>query len=239
MAIQFFDGEFNIYKSIDNEEANDFFVIDSFSQEYIRRSAPKIEIYLADKENTEVDSVYREGNKGIIYAEPVRVNGIIIQNPIIQELTKFGIQEDNDVTFKFNYTEMFDQLGREIQVGDWIRVTLKDPSENSKEKRKIAETDGASNVDNTQGSKRYLVRYYHVTNAIPEDNYLYTYLHWSCFCEMKYPDSAQLPGVDPRDIENTENDDRHGAQDGVETNPDMPDKKEAEGQGSEGGGWDY
>ncbi len=240
MSIQFFDGEFNLYKSASGgQNVNDFFIIDSFSQEYIARSSPKIEVYFALKADAEIDKVYREASLGLDFSLPVRVNAAMIQNQFIQDLTKWGIQEDNDVTFKFNYTEMFDKLGREVQVGDWIRATLADPSDNTTDTRDIADTELANNVDITQGTKRYLVRYYHVTNAVPDDNYLYTYEHWSCYCEMKYPDADKLPGVDPRDIENVGDDDRFGKEGGVETNPDLPDKKEYEGQDGDGGGWGY
>jgi len=200
-GIKFFDGEFNIFNPA-GEEINDFHVIDSFSQEQIRRSSAKVEIYLALKNEIAIDQVYQEGNKGVIYQEPIRINGIYQLNPILQELTKFGIQEDNELTFKFNYTEMLSTLGREIQIGDWIRISIKNQSDTG------SDFTEQGNDKETQGTKRHFIRYYKATNAIPDDNYLYNYLHWSVFAEMKYPDSDVLPGVDPRDIKNIGEDDR-------------------------------
>lgn len=226
-GIKFFDGNFNIF-SPDESGVNDFYVIDSFSQEQISRSSAKVEVFLAQKNEIAIDQVYKEGNKGVVYAEPIRVNAIYLLNPIIQELTKFGIQEDNELTFKFNYTEMMDLLGREVQIGDWIRITIKNQADTA------SDFTEQGNDTKTQGTKRHFTRYYKVTNAIPDDNYLYNYLHWSCFAEMKFPDSDLLPNIDPRDIENTSDDDRYGNAGGVETNPEQPDPPPY--QGNQGGG---
>ncbi len=154
----------------------DFYTMDKQNQEYIARGSPRIVVFRLDREATEIDTTIGEAKGNEFYKQGVVVQGIYEYSPIVEQLMKFGIETEQDVILKFNYTHLLERIGRPTMAGDIIAVYLTnyrlDPTLLEKDVR----------------SKDYYVRqvqkFYRVNTALPTNLFLYQYMNIENNCSL-------------------------------------------------------
>ena len=166
------DGPFQIYGHPTHETPfnlmKDFHTIDKINQEYMTRSSSRLIVAKLDRELTEVDTLTGEPTGNEIFKKGIVVHGVYELNPIIQELSKFGITEDEDIIIKFNYTHLIERLGRPISAGDVVAVYL--TSSRLTEQQLINDQAGKD------AYVRQIRKIYKINTAVPKDIFLYNYL---------------------------------------------------------------
>jgi hypothetical protein len=154
----------------------DFYTMDKQNQEYIARGSPRIIVFRLDRESTVIDTTLGEARGDEFYKKGVVVHGVYEYSPIVEQLMKFGIDADQDIIIKFNYTHLLERIGRPVMAGDIIAVYLTnyrlDPAQLAQDVR----------------SKDYYVRqvqkFYRVNTALPTNLFLYQYMNIECNCGM-------------------------------------------------------
>jgi len=172
-------GTFSIYggPTGDNQAVmQDFYTMDKQNQEYIARGSPRIIIFRLDREATVINTTLGEAQGDEFYKKGVVVKGVYEYSPVVEQLMKFGIDADQDIIIKFNYTHLLERIGRPVMAGDIIAVYLTnyrlDPIQLEKDVK----------------SKDYYVRqvqkFYRVNTALPTNLFLYQYMNIECNCGM-------------------------------------------------------
>ena len=104
--------------------------------------------YLKDKE--QLDELYEEGERAILPGK-YAVNGVFELPLWAQELGKYGIAEQEELTVNFNVSKLTGQLdGSVIHIGDLLMIH----------------------------TTIYGWKYYEIMNAVPSGNFLGQYLMW-------------------------------------------------------------
>ena len=171
-------GPFTIYGSPTHETPfnlyKDFYTYDKLNQEYMERASSRIIVAKLDREQTDVDAIIGEPTGNEIFKKGVVVYGVYELNPIIQELSKFGISEDEDIILKFNYTHCIERIGRPVAVGDIIAVYLTSA--------RMTEAQLAADQLGKDFYVRQIRKLYRVNTSIPKSMFLYNYLEIECNC---------------------------------------------------------
>ena len=172
------EGPFSIYGNPTHETPfnfmKDFYTIDKINQEYMQRASSRIIVARLDREETEVDPVLGEASGHEYFKKGIAIYGIYELNPIIQELSKFGISEDEDIIIKFNYTHLIERLGRPLTPGDMMAVYLTS--------NRLTEAQLAADQKGKDYYVRQIRKIYRVNTAVPKDLFLYNYLTIECNC---------------------------------------------------------
>lgn len=140
----------------------EYSLIDAMTQEVFENYSSEVYYWIFNRVATaehqdELDVAYGEASRGTaeVYSGPFKVAAALQINPIIQELTKLGAQQIQEVDIYCNIAAMQDYLeGETPKIGDIMRVTW-------------IESDN---------SRRYV--FYHIANVTPVDIYNYRYTNW-------------------------------------------------------------
>lgn len=167
---------FSIYGDPTHETASainkNFYTIDAINREYISIASPRMIVKKLDREKTIVDDLLGESSGNEYFKKGIVVKGLMELNPIVQELARFGISEDEDIILKFNFTHMITRLGRPIMPGDLVCVYL------------TTNRIDQAQVDADIYGKGYYVRQmkkvYKINTAVPKDMFLFNWLTMEC-----------------------------------------------------------
>lgn len=113
----------------------------------------------------ELDTVYGENvsaGANVYTTEPIRVYGYFEINPILQEITRMGIEQIEEINIFTNINDFFDKTGVEPRSGDVFRMDFIDKNNENALKR----------------------NFYTVGSVTPTDLYHFKYLTWQVYAEM-------------------------------------------------------
>lgn len=115
------------YKLYD-EESPDYGLAQSMMEEAMQFVSPKILWWRYDHITSEskasaMDKLYGENSKGDKFLNPIEVFGWVENNPILQELTRLGLEENEEINLFCDTTDLTSRLGREPQSGDILRIS--------------------------------------------------------------------------------------------------------------------
>lgn len=141
----------------------EYSLIDAMTEEVFVNYSPELAYWSLNEPTTEasrdeLDKLYGEKSSDtgkITYDGPFQVYGTLQINPIIQELTKVGLQQIEEIDFYVNIAAMAEYIeGRYPKYGDVLRVTY-------------IETDN---------SRRYV--FYNIANVTPVDLYNFRHINY-------------------------------------------------------------
>jgi len=141
-------------------------LVDQESIDHIKINSPYILYWKVDhdeteRHNDELSNLYQESDQLVFYnKEPIRVYMYAEISPIIQELSRIGISELNEINLITNITDINEKLGRSPASGDLISIYF------------------------FQKDKKASQRFYTVVSASLSDLHLYRYLHLILNCEQ-------------------------------------------------------
>ena len=158
----------------------EYALVDAINSEIFENYSPEISYWSFNAAATEVnmdelDAIYGEVSRQNVkqYFGPYDPKGTLEINPIIQELTRLGLQQIEEVDLYCNIAAMHDYLdGKDPIAGDIFRITW-------------LETDI---------ERRYI--FYSVANVTPVDIYNFRYTNWLINAEQtplhNVPDEIKL-----------------------------------------------
>jgi len=145
----------------------EYSLIDSMTSEIFENYSTEIAYWLFGRAETEanldeLDEVYGESSKNKrIYSGPFDVKGTLTINPIIQELTRLGLEQIEEIDFYCNIAAMDEYLeGEPPKAGDIFRVTWIEK----------------------ENTRRYV--FYSVANVTPTDIYNSRYINYLISAEQ-------------------------------------------------------
>lgn len=99
-----------------------------YSQELFITVSPKILYWklnhtLTNTNRDEVDDLYGESSQKSIYEKPVQIYAKEEINPIIQELTKLGLEQKDEIILFTNIIDIHSRLGSPPKSGDIFRIS--------------------------------------------------------------------------------------------------------------------
>lgn len=119
------DPKFKIY---DPTISTEYDLANSFSAEAMKFVSPKIIYWRLDKDATDADQsddedIYNEKIGETIFKDPLEIFGYIEVNPIIQEITRLGIEQLEELNIFVNLQEVVKILGEKPKGGDIMRIS--------------------------------------------------------------------------------------------------------------------
>jgi len=139
----------------------EYSLIDSMTSEVFENYSPEIAWWSLNRTETEANrdelsEVYGESKPSSkMFDGPFPVAGAFEINPIIQELTRLGLEQIEEVDFYCNIAAMQEYTeGRDPKGGDVFRVTWLE----------------------TNSERRFV--FYNVSNVTPVDIYNYRHINW-------------------------------------------------------------
>jgi len=141
-------------------------LVDQQSIDHIKINSPYILYWKIDQESTEMhndelSNLYRESDQLVFYnKKPIRVYMHAEISPVVQELSRIGISELNDINLITNKTDIVEKLGRFPINGDLISIYF------------------------FEKDKKASQRFYTLVSISSADLHLYRYLHFIMNCEQ-------------------------------------------------------
>jgi len=96
-------------------------MMDEVEMEMIVLSAPPSKLYRVDRERTDVDDLHGEAEIRY-YLDPITVYGSYEDTSYEQELTRFGLDERQEIEITFNYTYLMRECGGQVNEGDMLQT---------------------------------------------------------------------------------------------------------------------
>lgn len=139
---------------------------DQESIDHIKINSPYILYWKIDQEGTEMhndelSNLYQESDQLVFYnRKPIRVYMYAEISPVIQELSRIGISELNEINLITNITDIEEKLGRSPISGDLLSIYF------------------------FEKEKKFSKRFYTIVSSSSSDLHLYRYLHYVVNCEQ-------------------------------------------------------
>jgi hypothetical protein len=139
---------------------------DQESIDHIKINSPYILYWKIDSEGTEMNNdelsnLYQESDQLVFYNQkPIRVYMYSEISPVIQELSRIGISELNEINLIANITDINEKIGRFPISGDLLSIYF------------------------FQKDRKFSKRFYTVVSSSSSDLHLYRYLHIILNCEQ-------------------------------------------------------
>ncbi len=149
-------------------------IAQSIIDETMRYVSPQILWWRYDhietsKQASSIDKLYGENSKGEKFLKPIEIFGYVELNPILQELTRLGLEETEEINLFTDSADIVDRLGREPQGGDILRISY---IQSDKKERNI---------------------FYKVSSYNPRHPFQWRYMQYQINCEKT--DMSNIPSI--------------------------------------------
>lgn len=109
-------------------ESPEILTFNSIDQEFIKHKSPLILYwkynYAQTKLNTdELGKLYGEAEESSYDIEPITIYAIAEKSPILQELSRYGLTQIEEINFICNIVDIKERLGRDPEAEDLIRLS--------------------------------------------------------------------------------------------------------------------